>query len=126
MKKSYTINEINAYYEDVIEEGVEKGLFKHKGEGLMLIGVMCYCGIDLLDHEKILFLLEKIQEFKHKEITDKTSDDYWMQKADNPSIVYSFIREYYPSDKKGNYEESHELNQLSLTKIKKVKPRFIS
>ena len=118
MKYEYTIKEIEFAFGKVINEGIEKGLFKHRGEAVTLISVFNYCGIPLGHYKKILFLLEKVKEVKNKEY-NINDDDWWLSKADNISIVYHLLNIYYPGDKKDiNYreDEKYKLKVLSLGK----------
>ena len=128
-KTDYPINDICYYYEDVIEEAVNDGLFKHKGEAISIINVIIHCGVDILDFDKVLFLLEKAREIKYSNNTDTTSEEYWAKKSDTSTIVYSLLMKYF-SDDKGNiaskykeknmYENDSEF-KLNYSKVKKKK-----
>ena len=99
MRNSYTIKEVLNVYGSVIDDGVEKGFFKHRGEALTLINAMNYCGIDLYEYNKILFLMEKIKEIKSTKY--EPNDEYYLlSKSDNIYIIYHLISEYFHDDKK--------------------------
>lgn len=109
MKKKidYSVSDIWFYYEDIVDKAVSDGKIKDKNEAITLINVIVYCNVDILDYNKVLFLLEKAIELIHSNNQDTCSFEYWIAKSDYSTIIYYLITIYYPDNKKEKIKEEY-------------------
>ena len=100
--QSPTINICITHYskEGIILWIYPKWKIKDKNEAITLINVIVYCNVDILDYNKVLFLLEKAIELIHSNNQDTCSFEYWIAKSDYSTIIYYLITIYYPDNKK--------------------------
>lgn len=89
-----------------------------RGEAIMYISVINSKGIDITEYNKVLFLLEKIEEVKNNKIDDIYDEDYYLREMDNQTLVYILLKKYFSGNNikyDYNNDEKYRIRVLKRT-----------
>ena len=102
MKNKYDVSleDVNFYYEDIIENAVNDEIFKYKRCVASLIKDILECGVDRNDYEEIKFIISKVKEIRERDLIalkEKIKPENLY--SSNKDIINKVINYYYPKDK---------------------------